>query len=148
VDTVRRDLRALASMGVFQKTHGGAVALNVASLDWNTRAQVQPEAKERIGKAAAALVSPQETVIFDAGLTALAVARHVRARPLTVITNSLDIAAQVANDPAVSLVVPGGAWDPAARHGREKQARSRDARGARVGRASALRRGLDPVVLT
>ena len=38
VDTVRRDLRALASSGVFRKTHGGAVSMNVGSLDWNARA--------------------------------------------------------------------------------------------------------------
>ncbi len=116
VDTVRRDLRALASTGAFQKTHGGAVASNVASLDWDARTRIQPEAKERIGKAAAALVSPHETVILDAGLTVLAAARHLRARPLTVITNSLDIAGQLAADPAVSLVVAGGAWDAAARY--------------------------------
>jgi DeoR/GlpR family transcriptional regulator of sugar metabolism len=115
-DTIRRDLRALASTGFFQKTHGGAVALNVASLDWQARTQIQPELKERIGRAAAALVSPQETVILDAGLTVLALARQLKARPVTAITNSLDVAAQLANDPAVSLVVTGGQWDSTARY--------------------------------
>src|SRR6478735_8971882 len=66
LDTVRRDLRALASTGAFQKTHGGAVALNVAGLDWNSRAQIQPASKDRTGTAAARLVSAQETVILDA----------------------------------------------------------------------------------
>jgi DeoR family glycerol-3-phosphate regulon repressor len=116
VDTVRRDLRALASTGVFRKTHGGAVSMNVGSLDWNARAGIQHEAKERIGKAAARLVSPRETVVLDAGLTVLALAGHLVSRPLTVITNSLDVAAQFANDPGVSLVVTGGDWDPTARY--------------------------------
>lgn len=116
VDTVRRDLRALAATGVFQKTHGGAVALDVASLDWSSRAEIQRASKERIGKAAAALVSPNQTLILDAGLTVLAAARQLRAQPLTVITNSLDIAGQLATNPAVALVVAGGVWDAAARY--------------------------------
>jgi len=116
VDTIRRDLRGLASTGVFRKTHGGAVSLNVGSLDWNGRAKIQHQEKERIGRAAARLVSPRESVMLDAGLTVLALARHLAARPLTVITNSLDVAAQFANDSAVSLVVTGGDWDPTARY--------------------------------
>lgn len=115
-DSIRRDLRALASTGFFQKTHGGAVALNVASLDWHARARVLTEAKEKIGKAAAALVAPHETLILDAGLTVLALAQHLTARPLTVITNSLDVAAHLAGDAAVSLIVTGGQWDSVARY--------------------------------
>ena len=111
-DTIRRDLRALASTGFFQKTHGGAVALNVASLGWQARAQLQPGLKERIGKAAAALVSPQETVMLDAGSTVLALAQQLKARPITAITSSLDVAAQLASDPKVSLVVTGGIGIP------------------------------------
>jgi DeoR/GlpR family transcriptional regulator of sugar metabolism len=116
VDTVRRDLRALASTGVFRKTHGGAVSMNVGSLDWNARAGIEHAAKERIGQAAARLVSPRQTVILDAGLTVLALAGHLASRPLTVITNSLDVAAKFANDRGVSLVVTGGDWDPTARY--------------------------------
>ena len=115
-DSIRRDLRALASTGFFQRTHGGAVALNVASLDWHARARVLTEAKEKIGKAAAGAVAPHETLILDAGLTVLALAQHLTARPLTVITNSLDVAAHLAGDAAVSLIVTGGQWDPVARY--------------------------------
>ena len=115
-DSIRRDLRELASTGFFQKTHGGAVALNVASLDWHARARLIPDVKENIGKAAAALVAPHETLILDAGLTVLALAQQLTVRPLTVITNSLDVAALLASDPAVSLVVTGGQWDPVARY--------------------------------
>ena len=114
-DTIRRDLRALASTGFFQKTHGGAVALNVASLDWQARAQLQPGLKERIGKAAAALVSPRETVM------------STRARPFWRWPNSSrrvrsprsrahSTLPRLASDPAVSLVVTGGHWDPVGRY--------------------------------
>ncbi len=113
--TVRRDLNALASRGLLQKTHGGAVSLNTARLDWTTRAETLPEAKERIGRAAAGLVLPGQTVIVEAGSTTLTLARHLAARPLTVITNSLDVAALFADQREVSLVVSGGSWDGAGR---------------------------------
>lgn len=76
--TVRRDLHALAGRGLLQKTHGGAVALNTAHLDWATRAETLLEAKERIGHAAAALVKPGQAVIVEAGSTTLALARQPR----------------------------------------------------------------------
>jgi DNA-binding transcriptional MocR family regulator len=44
-DTIRRDLRELAALGFLQKTHGGAVALDVPSLAWEARSQVLPAAK-------------------------------------------------------------------------------------------------------
>jgi DeoR/GlpR family transcriptional regulator of sugar metabolism len=115
-DTVRRDLRGLAAAGYLQKTHGGAVALDVASLAWEARSNVQPAAKTKIGVAAAGLVAAQETVIIDAGLTVLEFAKHLSARPLTVVTNSLDVARQFEGDSAVSLAVTGGQWDPSARY--------------------------------
>lgn len=121
--TVRRDLGVLAGRGLLQKTHGGAVALNTAHLDWNTRAETLPAAKERIGRAAAALVQPGQTVVVEAGSTTLALARHLTVRPLTVLTNSLDVAALFAGDDAVSLVVSGGVWD-----GRGRALRGADAR--------------------
>src|SRR3954454_16455799 len=91
-DTIRRDLRDLAAQGFLQKTHGGAVALDVANLAWEARTHLQPAAKVSIGQAAAALVEPGQTVILDAGLTVLEMARQLSVEPLRVITNSLDIA--------------------------------------------------------
>lgn len=113
--TIRRDLNALESRGHLQKTHGGAVALDTAHLDWQGRATSLPEAKDRIGRRAAALIGPGETVILDASSTTLALARHLTVRPLTVITNSLDIAAVFEHEAGVELIVAGGVWEPSAR---------------------------------
>ncbi|MDX2006597.1 MAG: DeoR/GlpR family DNA-binding transcription regulator [Meiothermus sp.] len=114
--TVRRDLKALAEQGYLQKTHGGAVGLDTLYLGWNARAGLHAEAKRRIGKTAASLVEPGQTVILDAGSTALEAARFLEARPLTVITNSLDIAQSLEASPQLTLLLTGGEWDPKVRH--------------------------------
>ena len=113
--TVRRDLLDLQSQGHLHKTHGGAVAIDTARLDFPARAGVLAGAKNAIGRAAAALIEPGQTVILDAGSTSMSMARALSVRPLTLITNSLDIAALFDRDAGVQLVVTGGAWQPQAR---------------------------------
>ena len=113
--TIRRDLKSLAERGFLQKTHGGAVALDPARLDWNARALTLPAAKERIGAAAAKLMEPGQTVILEAGSTTLALARQLTVRPVTVITNSLDVAHLFELDDEVTLIVLGGVWNAQAR---------------------------------
>jgi DeoR/GlpR family transcriptional regulator of sugar metabolism len=113
--TVRRDLLALQSQGVLQRTHGGAVTLNTSRLGLAARADVLPDAKASVGRAAAALVEPGQTIVLDAGSTPIAMARALTVRPLTVITSSLDIAAIFADDPRVQIALTGGTWQPANR---------------------------------
>lgn len=113
--TIRRDLLELQAQGALQKTHGGAVALDTARLGFEARAAVLPQAKQAIGAAAAQRVRPGQTVILDAGSTTLAMARALTARPLTVVTNALDVAQCFDRDPAVQLVLTGGSWQPAQR---------------------------------
>ena len=116
-DSVRRDLRALSDAGHLQKTHGGAVLLDPARMAWADRADVAAAAKDAIAltAAGAGLVQPGDTVVLDAGSTVLAFARALDVRPLSVITNSLDIARVFEADPEVELTVTGGQWD---RHSR------------------------------
>lgn len=108
--TVRRDLLALQAQGSLQRTHGGAVSLNTSRLDLASRAATVPAAKAAIGRLAAGLVEPGQTLILDAGSTTLALAHALTARPLTVITNSMDIAQVFAQDPQVQLALTGGSW--------------------------------------
>lgn len=109
-DTIRRDLFGLAGQGLLQKTHGGAVALDVASLPRLARRRLLPEVKTALGKAVAAQISAGSTVMLDAGLTTLAVAMALDV-PVTVITHSLDIAWTLAERTCVRVIVTGGLWD-------------------------------------
>lgn len=108
--TVRRDLLALQGRGLLQRTHGGAVTLDTQRLGLDARAAVLADAKAAVGRAAASLVEPGQTVVFDAGSTPLAMARALTARPLTVITSSLDVAAIFADDAQVRIALTGGTW--------------------------------------
>jgi DeoR/GlpR family transcriptional regulator of sugar metabolism len=108
--TVRRDLLALQARGVLQRTHGGAVTIDTSRLGVAARAAVLPQAKAQVGRAAAALIEPGQTIVLDAGSTPLAMARALIVRPLTVITSSLDIAELFGADPQVQLALTGGTW--------------------------------------
>jgi DeoR/GlpR family transcriptional regulator of sugar metabolism len=65
-----------------------------------------------IGAAAAAMVVDGESIAMDASTTALSVARHLKRRGgwvhLTVITNGLRIASELANSPGITVAMPGG----------------------------------------
>src|SRR3954447_15996752 len=77
VDTIRRDLDQLDGEGLVLRTRGGAVdPTRMPGLDpgLNSRIQVQPAAKDRIGAIAAGLVNDGDVLIINAGTTALAVA--------------------------------------------------------------------------
>lgn len=108
--TVRRDLLALQEQGLLQRTHGGAVTLDTQRLGLGARAAVLADAKAAVGRAAAALVEPGQTVVLDSGSTPLAMARALTVRPLTVITSSLDVAAIFAGDKQVQIALTGGTW--------------------------------------
>jgi DeoR/GlpR family transcriptional regulator of sugar metabolism len=118
-DTIRRDLRLLASRGLVQKTHGGAVALYTTALPMAQRVDVRATPKRAIAKAAAERVHAHQALFIDGGSTTLALAQILAAtdapRPLTIITAAFDVAALFVNDPTVELVLAGGTWSHATR---------------------------------
>ena len=102
--TIRRDLEMLERDGILLRVHGGAISLASRGYapPFTVRANRAPEAKRRIGEAAAAMLAERETVILDVGSTALAVANALQDRhSLTVLTPSLH-AANVLSRPAAS----------------------------------------------
>jgi DeoR/GlpR family transcriptional regulator of sugar metabolism len=109
--TVRRDLREMAEQGMVRRAHGGAVAAAPAPPEPPVvQRMVQTEScKECIGRAAAALISDGESVFVGSGSTTTYVARHLTGRKgLTVVTNALTIAIELASAEGVTIVVTGG----------------------------------------
>jgi DeoR family transcriptional regulator of aga operon len=108
--TARRDLEALVEQGKIQRVHGGALPLRQAPPEppLLQRESEQFFEKNRIAQAAAALVQDGETVFIASGSTTLQVARQLRGRPLTVITNSLPVMNTLAGVPNMSLIGIGG----------------------------------------
>lgn len=108
--SIRRDLTLLDAQGLLRRTHGGAVALAAPpDVPLRRRERLELQAKAAIGRAAAALVRDGETILLDAGTTLLAMARSLRAHPhLTVVTNSVQVLAELWNRPGLRVVALGG----------------------------------------
>ncbi len=112
--TIRKDLAALEAQGRLTRAHGGAISVsgNPAESAFDVRERQQRAAKDLIGRQAASMVADGESIAFDASTTALAVARHLKARggwvQLTVITNGLRIASELAGFPGITVAMPGG----------------------------------------
>lgn len=110
-DTIRRDLRTLDKQGYLQKTHGGAVSLDVPRMARTQRADVLPQIKTQLAHAVVAQIAPHQTLMLDAGQSVLAVAQVLPDIPLTVITHALDVAVVLGNRANVRLILAGGIWD-------------------------------------
>jgi DeoR family glycerol-3-phosphate regulon repressor len=96
-ETVRRDLALLSEQGVLRKVHGGAVPAQTAleSPLRDRRAAARAE-KIAIGRAAAALFEPGDSLLIDAGSTTAYFAEALgRAGSFTVITNSVLVASEL-----------------------------------------------------
>jgi len=109
--TIRKDLEYLHHRGAIQRAHGGALPLDASALRDPTlheKERRHRREKARIAQAAARLVQPGHVIILDSGTTSTAVAhatKHIR--NLTVITNAVNIAAELAGT-GVEMILTGG----------------------------------------
>jgi len=112
--TVRRDLRLLEQQRLLSRTHGGAVAHGVLyELPLRYRSARHGQEKRRIASAAAERVDEGMVVGLTGGTTTTEVARALGdMRRLTIVSNSLSIAAELAVRPNLKLVVTGGVARP------------------------------------
>lgn len=108
--TVRRDLQSLHEQRLLERTHGGAVAIGgLYELPVRYRGSIQRDEKLRIARAALAHVADGATVGLTGGTTTTEVGRMlVQRSELTVVTNAINIAAELAVRPNVRLIVSGG----------------------------------------
>jgi DeoR family fructose operon transcriptional repressor len=118
-ETVRRDLDLLEQQGVLQRVHGGAVAgskISVAESTVAVRSDKSRDAKLVIARAALGMIgeSFRGSILIDAGTTTGALAQLLaewspaHGHPLTIITNSVPIAAVLHLNPAIELHLLGG----------------------------------------
>lgn len=109
--TVRRDLADLEARGLARRVHGGAQVARKTDAGYPLRAQRNPGAKQQIGGLAAGLVQDYETLYLDAGTTCMEVARALRRRDLrgvNVLTHAVNVAAELAGKPGVTVIQVGG----------------------------------------
>ena len=117
--TARRDLDTLAAQQLLTRTRGGAIGQTVAyDLPLRYKREQHAPEKQQIALAASALVSRGHVIGLCGGTTSTAIASVLGARAdimeasphanLTIVTNALNIAAQMAMRPQVKTVVTGG----------------------------------------
>jgi DeoR/GlpR family transcriptional regulator of sugar metabolism len=111
--TARGDLDALSETGALVRSHGGGIRPleQVPEHPLKVREGMHHEEKVRIAEAALQLIRPVQTVILCTGSTSAALAGQIRRNcpdSITVITYALNVAAQLADLPKVSLVMLGG----------------------------------------
>jgi DeoR family transcriptional regulator of aga operon len=110
--TLRRDLAELEEQGLLVRTHGGARALDPSGSEIPVRLRDHRTIaiKRRIAQHAAALVpAGPQAVALTGGVTTGEVARALKGRPqMTIVTNSLTIAADCAVDAHMKVIVTGG----------------------------------------
>jgi DeoR family transcriptional regulator of aga operon len=113
--TVRRDLATLDSQGQVIRSHGGAMRVDRGfEMPIRYRETTMAAEKKRIGAVAAELVEDSAVVGVTGGTTTMEVTRALAGRHgLTVVTNALNIGAELALRQNLRLVVTGGIARPA-----------------------------------
>ncbi len=108
--TIRRDLSELAEAGLVDRVHGGAVLrAGVSNIGYDERRRMNAEGKAAIGRACAALIPDNSSMILNLGTTTEAVARELLGhRNLTVITNNMNVANILVANESCEVIVAGG----------------------------------------
>lgn len=111
--TLRADLGQLAEKGMLVRSYGGAMLPQEPHQEFplEVKKTIHHVEKVRIGRAAAELLKPHQTVILDSGTTAAEIARAVKRAnrgPLTVITHALNIAQEFVGITNISVIMIGG----------------------------------------
>jgi len=115
--SIRRDFEELEKQGFLKRVHGGAlpVATHPQGDIYSQRAGKRVEEKRRIGRAAAALLEANDSIILDSGSTVAEVARHIAAEAslaqhLRIITGSIPVVEALTPYPQAQLLLLGGIY--------------------------------------
>lgn len=108
--TIRRDLDKLEQEGFLIKTYGGAVlnedyVIKPFPIDYDDS---NIEEKRMIGKIAAQMIENGEAIYLSPGTTCIEIARNIKDKKLTVVTNDLLIAYELKDSVGIKVIVTGG----------------------------------------
>ncbi|WP_170374946.1 DeoR/GlpR family DNA-binding transcription regulator [Ruegeria atlantica] len=110
VQTIRRDLSELADMGKLDRVHGGAVLRSgVSNIGYEDRRALNADAKTRIAQLCAQDIPDGASVFLNIGTSTEAVARQLlNHKDLMVVTNNMNVANILVDNPNCQIVVAGG----------------------------------------
>lgn len=108
--TIRRDLDKLEQEGFLIKTYGGAV-LNRKQFSIGQMLDSQEkssEEKQMIGKIASEMIEDGDAIFLSPGTTCLEIAKNIKQKRLTVVTNDILIGYELRNYSGLKVIVTGG----------------------------------------
>lgn len=110
-ETIRRDAKLLEDDGSILKLHGALALPNLGSeAPFERRLRENADAKRAIAKFACQLVQDGDSMMIDTGTTTSIFAQELRTkRNLTIVTNSSDIARNLALVNGNKVYMAGGA---------------------------------------
>lgn len=109
--TVRNDLSYLDEKGILHKSYGGALIRDNVALDESIleKKKIHSDEKNRIGLAAAKMINDGDSIILDSGTTTSSIVKYIKNRKnLTVLTNAINIASELAGITDIEVILTGG----------------------------------------
>ncbi|MFD7524301.1 DeoR/GlpR family DNA-binding transcription regulator [Paenibacillus chitinolyticus] len=109
-ETIRRDLDKLESEGRLMRSHGGAVRVGESQpeIPFKERETVHADLKRSIAREAVKHIRENDRIILDASTTAWYMAQILPDEPLTVLTNSIQVAVELSSKEKIQVVSTGG----------------------------------------
>ena len=110
LQTIRRDLTELADAGRLERVHGGAIPPSgTSNIGYEDRRGLNAEAKHAIARACAKAIPEDASVFLNIGTSTEAVAGELlRHHNLLVVTNNMNVANILAQNPDCEVIVTGG----------------------------------------
>ncbi|GAB0115717.1 DeoR/GlpR family DNA-binding transcription regulator [Acidisoma sp. C75] len=110
VQTIRRDVNILASEGRLSRYRGGAgLSSSIENMEYERRQVVNLTAKQRIAALVAQDVPENASLFINIGTTTEQAARALLSHEnLQVITNNINVAKILSDNPRCSIVIAGG----------------------------------------
>ncbi len=108
--TIRRDVRELEEAHMLARYHGGVgLPSTVQNIDYAQRKGMHLEAKQRIAHCVAQHLEAGRSLILNLGTTTEEVSRALlQHRGIRVVTNNLNVASILADNPEAEVIIAGG----------------------------------------
>ncbi len=108
--TIRRDLGILCDAGLLRRYHGGvSLPSSVENLAYTARQGLLQAEKQRIANLLAKHIPDDASLFINLGTTNEDVARALQShKNLRIITNNLNVAIMLSNNPSFEVIVAGG----------------------------------------
>ncbi len=109
--TIRKDLTELENGNKLYRSHGKAILINpyINNRSVNEKEKLATEEKNAIGRAAAEMISKDDSIIIASGTTVHALARNIKPiHKLTVVSASLQVSEILTANEAIEIIQLGG----------------------------------------